>query len=825
MFAWFSTTSPSIRTKLFGFAGICVLALVAVIGLAVHLTRQGRDIAARECGTLSSQDMAHTLDGTYNLCLPQQECLEQMTTAALKVTDHMVEDVGGVRPAPDETVEWTAVNQLSGQSAKVVIPKMMFGDRWVGQNRDLNVPNRLVDDVRAQTGFHCTLFQRMNATGDMLRVSTTHPTANGVRASGTFIPQTNPDGNPNPVVASLLSGKTYRGRARVLNAWYITAYKPLVNAEGAVIGAVYVGIPQENVPGLRAAIRKVEVGASGRAFVLDTPGTWIISSTPSDEGRNVFAAGASDKDTALREVCERARALKSGETAEKVCEWTEGGTKRTQVVRFAYFAPWDWVIGVYMPQDEIRAGERRMSEMGDRTQTQLALVGGLAALVTLCCAAWLARSLTRPIGRTMSVLEAVAHGDLTRTAEVTTRDEVGRMAVALNTAIVALRDAEVQKREAAEREARETAAREREKAEQQRRELEKEHAEAAERDRVAAELRAKVDQMLVGVNALAAGDFTQQVPDLGTDAVGQMARSLNKAILSVRTALEGVREVSVQLADASGQLSSATEEISMGAQDQASSLEETASSLEEITATVKQNSDSAQQARQLASSSKEVAEKGGQVVGNAVGAMSAINESSKKIADIITTIDEIAFQTNLLALNAAVEAARAGEQGRGFAVVASEVRNLAQRSATAAKEIKGLIEDSVKKVDAGTELVNRSGSTLGDIVTSVARVTAIITEIAGASKEQSVGIDQVNKAVSQMDTVTQRNAAQTEELSATAQTLTDQAGQLRDLVARFKLNEEHMVPKSTRSRGSAPKPRPVSARAAVGSSDDGFAEF
>ncbi|AMV28036.1 Methyl-accepting chemotaxis protein II [Gemmata sp. SH-PL17] len=458
-------------------------------------------------------------------------------------------------------------------------------------------------------------------------------------------------------------------------------------------------------------------------------------------------------------------------------------------------------------------------------RAEMWIVLGVVTAAAIGLGFLLSASVTRPLGDTVRVLETVAHGDLTPTAAVTTRDEVGRMAVALNTAIVALRDAEVQKREAAEREARETAAREREKAEQQRRELEKEHAEAAERDRVAAELRAKVDQMLVGVNALAAGDFTQQVPDLGTDAVGQMARSLNKAILSVRTALEGVREVSVQLADASGQLSSATEEISMGAQDQASSLEETASSLEEITATVKQNSDSAQQARQLASSSKEVAEKGGQVVGNAVGAMSAINESSKKIADIITTIDEIAFQTNLLALNAAVEAARAGEQGRGFAVVASEVRNLAQRSATAAKEIKGLIEDSVKKVDAGTELVNRSGSTLGDIVTSVARVTAIITEIAGASKEQSVGIDQVNKAVSQMDTVTQRNAAQTEELSATAQTLTDQAGQLRDLVARFKLSEEHAVPKSTRGRGPAPKSRPVSARAAVGSSDDGFAEF
>ncbi|VTR97642.1 chemotaxis partial : Chemotaxis protein OS=Burkholderia sp. MP-1 GN=BG58_15470 PE=4 SV=1: 4HB_MCP_1: HAMP: PAS_9: HAMP: MCPsignal [Gemmata massiliana] len=356
----------------------------------------------------------------------------------------------------------------------------------------------------------------------------------------------------------------------------------------------------------------------------------------------------------------------------------------------------------------------------------------------------------------------------------------------------------------------------------------------------ATELQQKVAAITTSVSALAAGDFTQEAPDLGNDEVGQMAAALNKAVVSVRTALEGVREVSEQLADASGQLSSASDEISTGAQEQASSLEETASTLEEITATVRQNSDSAQQARQLASNSKEIAEKGGQVVGNAVDAMSEINQSSKKIADIITTIDEIAFQTNLLALNAAVEAARAGEQGRGFAVVASEVRNLAQRSATAAKEIKSLIEDSVKKVDAGTELVNRSGSTLGDIVTSVKRVTDIITEIASASKEQSTGIDQVNKAISQMDTVTQRNASQTEEMSATAQTLTDQASQLRDLVARFKLgHDERPAPKpahkAARSKPSNPKPRPAVARAMSntheldrlggGGGDDGFTEF
>ena len=258
------------------------------------------------------------------------------------------------------------------------------------------------------------------------------------------------------------------------------------------------------------------------------------------------------------------------------------------------------------------------------------------------------------------------------------------------------------------------------------------------------------------------------------------------------------------VASASQQLAAASEELSSGAQEQASSLEETASSLEEITGTIQQNADNAQQANQLAGNSRSVAEKGGEVVGRAVQGMSEINVASKKIADIITAIDEIAFQTNLLALNAAVEAARAGEQGRGFAVVAGEVRNLAQRSAAAAKEIKGLIQDSVAKVQAGTELVNQSGHTLAEIVTSVKRVTDIVSEIAAASREQAGGIEQVNKAVTQMDQVTQGNASQTEELSGTAEGLAGQAAQLQQLVAQFNLVKRDREP-----AGCTTRPAPV----------------
>lgn len=287
-------------------------------------------------------------------------------------------------------------------------------------------------------------------------------------------------------------------------------------------------------------------------------------------------------------------------------------------------------------------------------------------------------------------------------------------------------------------------------------------------------------------------DLTARLDVDTEDEVGRMAKALNRATDAMRTILRDVRESADHMALSAQQLAAASEQLASGAQEQASSLEETSATMEEITSTIKQNADNAKQANQVANGSRDTAQKGGQVVSEAVSAMGMINESSKNIAEIITTIDEIAFQTNLLALNAAVEAARAGEQGRGFAVVATEVRNLAQRSATSAKEIKRLIQDSVSKVENGSTLVNKSGETLREIVESVKRVTDIVAEIAAASQEQSTGVEQVNKAVSQMDQVTQSNSSQTEELSATAQSLASSSQQLQAMVARFRLDAEGM---------------------------------
>ncbi|WP_332876092.1 methyl-accepting chemotaxis protein [Massilia sp. S19_KUP03_FR1] len=321
-----------------------------------------------------------------------------------------------------------------------------------------------------------------------------------------------------------------------------------------------------------------------------------------------------------------------------------------------------------------------------------------------------------------------------------------------------------------------------------------------------------LEQAVKVARTVAGGDLTSEIDVTSNDETGQLMQALKEMNTSLQTIIGEVRTGSDTIASASSEIASGNLELSSRTEQQASSLEETASSMEEMTSTVKQNADNARQANVLAASASDVARKGGAVVSQVVETMGAINDSSRKIVDIISVIDSIAFQTNILALNAAVEAARAGEQGRGFAVVASEVRNLAQRSASAAKEIKTLIDDSVQQVTRGSKLVHDAGSTMEEVVTSVQRVTDIMAEISSASREQEAGIEQINMAITEMDSVTQQNAALVEEAAAAAGSLEEQSTALAQLVSRFVVHVAKPVQRSApRAAMSAPAPRPASA--------------
>ncbi len=418
----------------------------------------------------------------------------------------------------------------------------------------------------------------------------------------------------------------------------------------------------------------------------------------------------------------------------------------------------------------------------DALRWLMLVVGFIAIIVIAIVAIVIGRAITRPILSAVEVSQAIAKGDLSTDIEITSQDEVGQLLEAMD-------EMQTKLSEVIERDVQNivNAAREGDLSERistQGKEGFYGKLSSGVNDLVSVSEKVVNDTVRV-FGAMAKGGLTETIEDDYAGSFGQLKQDANTTVGKLTEVINGIKQSGDEIQTAATEISQGNTDLSQRTEEQAANLEETASSMEELTGTVKQNADNARQADQLAAGARDQAEKGGTVVSSAVTAMSEISSASGKIADIIGVIDEIAFQTNLLALNAAVEAARAGEQGRGFAVVASEVRNLAQRSAEAAKEIKTLINDSVDKVDEGSKLVDESGQTLEEIVLSVKKVSDIIAEIAAASEEQSLGIEQVNTAVSKMDEMTQQNAALVEEAAAASESMDEQAQNLGQMMAFF----------------------------------------
>ena len=797
----------------------------------------------------------------------------------------------------------------------------------------------------ASGGTVATVFARKGE--DFLRVSTSLKKEDGSRAVGTTLDRA------HPAYARLLAGQAYIGKASLFGREYMTRYTPVIDAQGKVIAALFIGLDfSQQFVALKARLKDIKIGQTGYVYVLDAgknKGMLIVH--PAKEGKNILAAKDADGREFIREMLDKKQGVIRYPWINKELGETRA---REKIVVYGEVPAWNWVVGSGSYVEEFTAGSARIG--------WIFLIAGLLTIAILGAFLTLLsrRLVARPLDAVIKNMDEIAQGNYHAPIPTGYRDEIGQVFVALKAMQTKLGFDVAESHRIADETLRIKAALDSSNVgitvsdadtrlihmtpsarsllqtlAGTRLNVDKlfgdklsrlfDNSDIAARFDHAVVSGAQVDMEFNGrhlrliarpvldaagrhlgrvtqwqdrtpevaveqevaslVGAAAAGDFSQRLRSEGkegfflqlTEGINRLVETSEHGMTDVARVLKALAngdltqqieadyhglfgelkddanattarlaEIVSQIREATDAINTAAREIASGNTDlssrtesQAASLEETAASLDEITSTVKQNADNARQANQLARGASDIATKGGNVVGEVVHTMASIADSSKKIADIISVIDGIAFQTNILALNAAVEAARAGEQGRGFAVVAGEVRSLAQRSANAAREIKTLIGDSVDKVKIGYRQVEQAGSTMKEIVDAVKRVTDIMGEISAASTEQSQGVEQVNQAISQMDEATQQNAALVEEAAAAAESLQDQASGLTQAVAVFRVNghTDRIAPPARMAARPAPRqavarrapvkamPRVTQASPAKAGADDEWEEF
>lgn len=678
-------------------------------------------------GTLFDQDAprdAEKLVQTVNqLCELSEGRTQNRLEYNLGLTRNLIAASGGLNTG-ERLVDWQAVNQITRETVAAKLPEMRIGEKWLGQSYDFSTPAPIVDEITRYTRDFCTVFQRMNEAGDMVRVCTSVRTLEGKRAIGTFIPRRDSAGAENPVIASVLAGKAFRGRAFVVNDWHTTVYEPIWNAErNRVIGMLYVGVPWAEVnAGLEELIQRNRIGHNGYILITSLKGNQrgklVIGRPGQKVGENLLAWRDAGSAPVIEKLLETIATAKPGEVTHTRFSLAEPGQRAADlVVAATYFTAWDWVVTGLAYADDYRAAQTTSSEALVRMCWWILGTGIAIILVGLMVSIRVAGGIAGPLGQLVDGLGCIAQGDLTTRVRVISSDETAQLADAAN--------------------------------------------------RMAEALDAKAKLAL----AIGEGDLQRDVPLASSrDTLGQ---ALQKMVANLRRIVADVGSAADLVAHSSAGITTSASGLAQGSATQAAAIEEISATIEESAASIQTSSDNAKQTEGMAKGSAT----------EAIEAGSAVERTTRAMEDIarrISIIEEIARQTDLLALNAAIEAARAGEHGKGFAVVAGEVRKLAERCRTAAAEIGKLSTENVTLAQGTRERIDK-------LVPSIQQTAKLVQEIAAASDEQKNGASQVSQAVQQLDKIIQQNAASAEEMSSAAASLSSESERLRETVGFFKL--------------------------------------
>ncbi|MCB0281510.1 MAG: Cache 3/Cache 2 fusion domain-containing protein [Calditrichaeota bacterium] len=903
---------------------IIVLALamsIAPVFVVLILTTFQKNIVKSEITSemeiLSRKNIASISQDIYNLCETTNDLVQQKVNYDLNVAQEILNKYGSFTES-SESILWDAKNQFTQNSSLVRLPQVYIGAEKLIQSVYTSTEVPIVDEVQKLVGGTCTIFQRMNDAGDMLRIATNVKKEDGHRAIGTFIPAVNPDGKSNPVIASVLQGNTFIGRAYVVNAWYLTAYKPIADNQGNIKGIIYVGVKQEAVESLRNAILSTKVGKSGYVYILggkgNQKGHYILSKDGKRDGEDIWNAQDAHGTLFIQNIVNKALKLEKGQVEFERYPWQNKGeeNERWKIAAIAYFEPWDWVIGASTYEDDFH----EVHEHVDTALSDLMMwitLGSLSILVISFVISWFGgKKLADPIVEMVDVADNLALGNMDLEISHNSDDETGKLADSFRNLIRAQKakaaaasqiaegnleaDVKISSKEdvlgKSMSEMKESLLKLKNELnnvisdqksgkmdsrcnpagfkgayadiltglnetldavinpinegllilndyaqgnlEERMRELPGDQirftnalnevqsnlqslitetinlAKAAEEGRLEqrgdeTKFKGGYRQIITGFNntinnilnpigeavasleSISRGDLREYVKGEYNGDHAKIKKSINKSLDSLNSILKNVSDTSFEVLGASNHVSETAQDLSSGASEQASSIEEISASLSELSGQAMQNAANANETNTLASQMHSKADNGNSQMHKMLEAMENIKSSSDEINRIIKVIDEIAFQTNLLALNAAVEAARAGVHGKGFAVVAEEVRNLAQRSAKAANETTSLIENSMQRVDIGSNLARETAESLKEIIHGFQQVGQLISEIATSSEEQSESIKQISSGITQIDAVTQRNTASAEESAAAATELNEYSRTLQTMISQFQI--------------------------------------
>lgn len=704
----------------------------------------------------SSQLIDRAADDAYSTIEISNSLIQKNVDQSLNIARALLRRSGEIRFS-SPNVTWNAINQFTLQSLTLSLPRPMLGNNWIQPNTDLKTKSPVVDEVTEITGATCTIFQRINEAGDMLRVATNVPTKDGIRAIGTYIPAINADGKANPVIATVLSGDTYRGRAFVVNNWYMSAYEPIRNEKGEITGMLYVGVRRDSAPTMRKILSETQVGKTGFIYILygtsagtgethDFKGECVLSKDGRFDGQNFLNAQDADGKYYIQEILKHAIKLRPNESGEfhTLLRNPNTGEIDHELIQYQYFKPWDWVIIAQAPQSDFDAA-RENTHRELRSLLYLSIVGGFfGLLIAIWLACFISARIAKPIAQVTEIAGRIAEGNLL---------EAGQLA--------------------------------------------------------GAETCSLSKKSSTG-NLSVTERFAKS-----KDETGRLFCAVRTMIDHLYSLISQVKSASIQLISTATQISATSKQQETTVQNFGTSTSEIAAAVKEISATsqellktmddvtivANQTGSQAAAAHTSIGGMEEAMRKLAQSTSSISSKLSVINDKANNIGSVITTITKVADQTNLLSLNAAIEAEKAGEYGLGFSVVAREIRRLADQTAVATldieqmiREMQGSVSTGVMEMDKFSEEVRRGvdtasklGQDFGKIIDQVQALTPRFEAVHEGMQAQSQGAQQINDAMLQLTEAARQSAVSIREFNLAAEQLHRAVQGLKEEITKFKV--------------------------------------